>query len=384
VAQTLDYFGTVRGRLGVVDRGNLFYITGGGAYGHVSQAVTSVINAANIAAFEGTVSSSENKFGWVVGAGLESAIGGNWTTRIEYLYMDLGSTGTAGVLAVPLTLAASGMLISSANSTIHDNIIRAGLNYRFGPATRPASAYDAMAAAPPVYSWAGFYIGANVGYGFANNHNQIDVSEPGTPPTSQPGTSVAPKGALGGVQVGYNWQAAPRWVAGFEADLQGTAQTNTACSSLGCFNQTFGGQPLFTSIITDRQQLDYFGTLRGRVGAVFNNTLFYATGGGAFARVRETIDVNSGISGALQPVIANQSFSKDLFGYAVGGGIEAAAWGGWSIKAEYLYLNLGSMTNNMDISAPGAAPATLVSTSTVRDHIVRIGANYHIGGASYQ
>jgi outer membrane immunogenic protein len=60
----------------------------------------------------------------------------------------------------------------------------------------------------------------------------------------------------------------------------------------------------------------------------------------------------------------------------VGGGIEAALWGSWTAKAEYLYMDLGSLSTAISASTPGQ-PATLTTTSTVRDHIVRIGANYH-------
>jgi outer membrane immunogenic protein len=329
--------------------------------------------------FTGSVSSTENKFGWVVGAGVESSLGGNLTAKIEYLYMDLGSIGTAlnGVfpaqgffLPNPFTL--------SANSNIHDNIIRAGLNYRFGPSAGPASAYDAMAAVPPpIYSWTGFYVGVNAGYGFGNDHSQIDLTAPGGTSTSEPGVAVTPRGGLGGVQVGYNWQAAPHWLAGFEADLQGTAQNDTVCSSVVCFNQTgAAGGPGF-EIITVQHQLDYFGTLRGRLGYVHNNTLFYGTGGLAFGHVRETVHLST--SGGT---LLDQGTTKDLTGYVVGGGIEASLWGGWSAKGEYLYMNLGNLSQNIDASALQAG-TSIVSNSTVRDHIVRLGLNYHIGAAPY-
>ena len=69
--QNLDYFGTVRGRFGFVDRGNLFYVTGGGAYGHVNQTLNMNL-ALSAASLIASASTSENKFGWVVGAGIES------------------------------------------------------------------------------------------------------------------------------------------------------------------------------------------------------------------------------------------------------------------------------------------------------------------------
>jgi len=378
VAHNLDYFGTLRGRVGFVDRGNLFYVTGGGAYGHINQALDLRASGAG-ARFEASGSASENKFGWVVGAGIESSLGGNWTAKAEYLYMDLGSTTSTLTGVLPAAVAqVTSPFAFTATSRLHDNIVRAGVNYRFGPRSAPASAYDAMAAVPPpIYSWTGFYVGANVGYGFANDHSQVDFV-PAAFGTSDPGTSVTPKGVLGGVQLGYNWQAGPHWLAGFEADLQGTRQDDTACSSLFCVSQTaFGTSD--TQAISIQHQLDYFGTVRGRLGYVANNTLFYATGGAAFGHVRETIHVN--FSGNVTGQIIDQGFTKDLAGYVVGGGIEAALWDGWSAKAEYLFMNLGNMSNTLDIGVN--APQPLNSNSTVRDHIVRIGANYHFGAAPY-
>ena len=377
--QSLDYFGTLRGRFGFVDRGNLFYVTGGGAYGHVTHSVEFLAAqlTAPTSSFDGKTSTSENKFGWVVGAGFESSLGGNWTAKVEYLYMDLGSSAVALNSALPVNLG--GPFAISTNSNIRDNIVRAGLNYRFGPPAGPVSAYDAMAAVPPpVFIWSGFYVGANVGYGFGNDHNQADLGIPlsfAGLATSEPGTSVTPKGGLGGVQVGYNWQASPHWIAGFEADFQGTAQTDTACSSPACLIQN-GPNGTVTEIVTVQHQLDYFGTARGRFGYLFNNTLFYATGGAAFGHVRETVNVN--FTGA----IGDQATSKDLTGYAVGGGIEAMLGGNWSAKAEYLYLNLGSISSSGTYTAGGGI-LNVLSNSTVRDHIVRLGLNYHIGAAPY-
>jgi outer membrane immunogenic protein len=376
--QSLDYFGTVRGRFGFVDRSNVFYVTGGGAYGHVNHSLE-VLTAQftpPASSFDGVATTSDNKFGWVVGAGMESSLGGNWTAKVEYLYMDLGSmttvlSGNAGAGGGPFT--------ATVTSNIHDNIVRAGLNYRFGPPAGPVSAYDAMAAAPPpVFSWTGFYTGVNAGYGFGNDHNQTDLIAPGfsgSAITSPPGTSVTPKGGLGGVQVGYNWQASPHWVAGFEADLQGTAQNDTACSSTTC-EHGFTPAPI-DEIITVQHQIDYFGTVRGRLGYVYNNTLFYGTGGAAFGHVRESLHL------AFSGLFADQSNAKDLAGYTVGGGIEAMLAGGWSAKAEYLFLDLGSISSSVSALAPGGGSVGALSNSTVRDHIVRLGLNYHIGPAPY-
>jgi outer membrane immunogenic protein len=377
---TLDYFGTVRGRFGFVNNDALFYVTGGGVYGRVNQTLEARQSLAGV----GTLSAGstiENKFGFVVGAGLEASLGGNWTGKIEYLYMDLGSTGTGlagtvpGVPVTPFTFTAS--------STIRDNIVRAGLNYRFG---EPGAPLNALAADYPmpapatshVYSWTGFYVGANVGYGFGNDRDLMSEPIGTTPVTSEPGSSITPKGVIGGVQLGYNWQGSPNWLVGFEADLQGSAQTDTACGPIICLNQTAaggaGGSAQFNTL---QQQIDYFGTLRGRLGAVKDSVVYYVTGGAAFGHVRQSVNATATGVG----LFVSGASSAEMIGWTVGGGIEAALWGNWTAKAEYLYMNLGSISTSVDVSTPGA-PGTLATNSTVRDHVVRIGANYHFDTGS--
>jgi outer membrane immunogenic protein len=374
VRHTLDYFGTARGRFGFVNDNTLFYVTGGGAYGRVNQTVEATSSVTNSGTFA-TASTIENKFGFVVGGGLEASLGGNWTGKIEYLYMDLGSTAT------PLsgTLAPATPFKFSASGTIRDNIVRAGLNYRFGAPGAPlnALAADLVPAPLPIYSWTGFYVGANAGYGFGNDRDLMTETAAAVPPltaTSEPGSAVTPKGVIGGVQLGYNWQGSPNWLVGFEADLQGSAQTDTACGPLVCYNQTNAGGGGGTNFLTVQHQLDYFGTLRGRLGAIKDNVVYYVTGGAAFGHVKQTVNVNSSLS--TPPIFVSGATTADMIGWTAGGGIEAALWGGWTGKVEYLYMNLGSLSTTVDISSP-TTPASVTTNGTVHDHIVRIGANYH-------
>jgi outer membrane immunogenic protein len=378
----IDYFGTVRGRVGYVSNNTLFYATGGGAYGRVEQTIA----ATQITAGAGTFSSAttaQNNFGFVVGGGIEAALGGNWTGKIEYLYMSLGSISSslAGFSPpAPLT-----PVTLSATSTLRDNIIRVGLNYRVNAQPTPVALYNADLPVPgngPLvsYAWTGPYAGANVGYSFGNDPvSQFEpVTVAGGGPftaTSTANTTIAPTGLIGGVQIGYNWQGGPHWLVGVEADFQGSSQTDTACGPLVCFNQT-NAAGTSTNFITVQQTLDYFGTLRGRVGAVNNNILYYATGGAAYGHVVENVTVNSSLS--VPAIFASGSTASDLVGFVVGGGIEAALWGGWTGKVEYLYMDLGSLAANTVSIGTAATPASVTTNSSVRDHIVRIGANYHL------
>jgi outer membrane immunogenic protein len=124
--QSLDWFGTVRGRLGVtVTPTVLLYVTGGLAYGGISMDGTLAGFNGNGAAVSTNFSKSFTKAGWVVGAGLEAWLGGNWTGKIEYLYIDLGTISGSATL-----LTSSPALLFIYSSRITDNILRVGLNLK--------------------------------------------------------------------------------------------------------------------------------------------------------------------------------------------------------------------------------------------------------------
>lgn len=122
--QKLEWFGTVRGRVGVLATPQvLFYATGGLAYGEVK-------NTATIGLVPVTFSNSDTRVGYTVGAGVEGVIGGNWTAKLEYLWVDLGRT--SGSFATTLGALGGGVLASNYSSRITDNIVRVGVNYKFG------------------------------------------------------------------------------------------------------------------------------------------------------------------------------------------------------------------------------------------------------------
>jgi len=124
LTQQLDWFGTLRLRGGfLVSPSVLLYGTGGLAYGQVNSRSTLV----------GTATSSVIQPGWTVGAGVEGVIVGDWTAKLEYLYVDLGR---ASDTFTSLVISPDGItpLLGSFNSRITDNIVRVGFNYKFsGP-----------------------------------------------------------------------------------------------------------------------------------------------------------------------------------------------------------------------------------------------------------
>src|SRR3954469_10601405 len=139
------------------------------------------------------------------------------------------------------------------------------------------------------YSWAGPYLGGNLGYAWGSVDNNL----------------TKPSGFVGGIQAGYNWQQGP-WVFGAEADIQASGA-----------NDTFAAWKFSNP---------WFGTVRGRVGYALSNVMFYGTGGFAFGQLRaETLGVSESHASA---------------GWTVGAGAEMGLAQNWTARVEYLYVDL--------------------------------------------
>jgi len=129
--EKIKSFATARARLGWAHDSYLWYVTGGGAWAQIGSnyTLTSSIPATT---FASPVSAgfSTNKTGWTIGGGVETCLwDGNWSAKLEYLYLDLGSV--ANTFTTPTT-AAGTFAVFNSNNKIQDHIIRVGLNYRFG------------------------------------------------------------------------------------------------------------------------------------------------------------------------------------------------------------------------------------------------------------
>jgi outer membrane immunogenic protein len=242
--------------------------------------------------------------------------------------------------------------------------------------------------APPVATdiWNGFYGGLNAGIGIARNStNDTTVATPGQLfPTFDVATfNHAPVDGVFGVQAGWNWHAAPSWVLGVEADWQWSGQSESVCS-YGCLPAASPGALL---AIEDQQSIKWFGTARGRIGWLTSGgSLLYATGGAAWARVDQTLTLTGTPLFFATGTTSQASFSETKLGWAVGAGIESPLADRWSLKAEYLLVGFNGITNSLSTPLdPGLAPSTTQLTTSsvnIRDHIVRLGLNYHFDGGS--
>jgi outer membrane immunogenic protein len=240
----------------------------------------------------------------------------------------------------------------------------------------PALAADLPFKAPlppaPAWSWTGFYLGGNIGYSVGRDPTNQSINGA----TGIGGNilittdDVSPIGFLGGGQIGYNWQMAPYWLIGIEADFQGADQRGSSCS-LECGIENLSVQ----------QKLDWFGTVRARMGYINGDYLWYVTGGGAYANVQNIEAFNiaiGGLGGGVGGTLGGLNTSTDRGGWVIGGGVETHLWYNWTAKLEVLYMDLGQITNTYAIAAGalGAGAASVTVSSNIRDYIFRTGLNY--------
>jgi outer membrane immunogenic protein len=189
------------------------------------------------------------------------------------------------------------------------------LPYAPPPAAYPPAAPYTVYQPLNAFSWAGPYLGGNLGYEWGTVSND---------PTK-------PSGFEAGVQGGFNWQSGC-WVFGIEGDLQVTGADDT-------FAPWKFSNP-------------WFGTVRGRGGYSFNNVLFYGTAGLAFGELRaETFGLTE---------------SQTTAGWTLGFGSEVGLDSHWSAKIEYLYISLSE--NRFSITGMSNGNSA---------NVVRAGVNYH-------
>lgn len=182
---------------------------------------------------------------------------------------------------------------------------------------------------PPIFTWTGVYIGGQIGYMWGR--------EPAT------FFSSSPSGVVGGAHIGYNYQVA-QFVFGLEGDVNGTSYSGSAATGFG---------PIFAST-----KIPVDGSVRGRVGYAWDRTLIYATGGAAFADIKNTYLGPAGFA----------STSRSRVGWTVGGGVEYAITNNWSVRAEYRYTDYGRYADAGVLALPVNHHST--------DNRVQVGFSY--------
>jgi len=228
-------------------------------------------------------------------------------------------------------------------------------------------------------NWSGFYAGLHAGYGWGDAPTTVtpdaveELAGAGPPFQQIPDTSSI-SGGVGGGQVGYNWQQAAL-LLGLETDIS-YAGWRSSGSAAGA---AFAGGINNTEITT---KFEWFGTLRGRVGWLATpNVLVFGTGGLAYGRVATTVVGSNLANPALNCNGLVYCFAGTAGGMSVGwtagAGIEYMIDPSWSVKAEYLHIDLGSRSMALldQVQVP-LGGFEFVNNSFKAD-TVQVGVNYH-------
>jgi outer membrane immunogenic protein len=266
-------------------------------------------------------------------------------------------------------------------------VVTVGSAFGMGAATAADMPVKAPPIPPVVYSWTGFYVGGNVGGAW--NSTRDDVFPTGCFLTSvicgggaannpQRSDSVTLNGSgfTGGAQVGYNWQR-DRVVWGIEGDIN-----YLGINDGSSINRPVAAPLVGNFIHSETDKMGWFGTLRGRIGAtVTPSFLLYATGGLAFGEVKSA----SSTAFTTTPDTYAGTLDDTRVGYAVGAGGEWMISPKWSVKAEYLFVDLGKSSYTQlcliaancttGLPAPGGTYQTDLHN---RYNIVRVGLNYKL------
>jgi outer membrane immunogenic protein len=290
----------------------------------------------------------------------------------------------------------------------------------FAALVAPAAAADMPVKAPPVAIdiWSGGYVGANVGYDWGSDYVH-STGAPGACNTVGFGgcdlapvngvsdasaaaltfnTTVDHSGFIYGGQAGHNWLVHNifwNWdgVLGVEVDFQGKSDSHSNTFSS---NAPVPGCPAVcaAAFVVNQQatigeRIDTLGTLRGRAGVLWGpSTLIYLTGGVAFAHATSSIAVTQtgvpAFGAVIQPWSGSASAGQELFGPTVGAGIEWKWTANLSVKAEYLYADLGNLSLTtgalQSYSTGGLVYSTAIANvnTHIHDNIARVGVNYKL------
>ncbi len=203
-----------------------------------------------------------------------------------------------------------------------------------GSPNRRGSIKDGPVEYQRAFNWTGLYIGAQVGYGWGNT-----TAESGPLAGFNQTYDYNTNGAVGGGHLGYNWQA-QNLVFGIETDIEASGISGGGRGSLGFQHDT---------------DINWIGSLRGRLGVAYDRTLFYATAGWAYGDVQ--IDKGFG------------SYSDVRSGWTAGAGVEHAFSSNMTMRFEYRYTDLGSTTAT-------STALTSIDKSDVDFHAVRAGVSF--------
>jgi outer membrane immunogenic protein len=247
-----------------------------------------------------------------------------------------------------------------------------------GPETYSGKEMKQVAPVQPTcdFTWTGFYIGGNAGYGWGNADTDFDpLPDPVTFASLRPTTlSPDPGGFIGGGQLGYNYQW--KWlVLGAETDFQGSDIEGH--DTVSPFINNAGAPSAAGSFLFAHERIQWLGTVRGRIGfAPVCRLLIYGTGGFAYGNIDYSANTNFGNPpNSTYPV----EFTDTRTGWTAGGGFEYALSNHWTLRAEYLHYDLGDASrtqNQLTAGVPQGPPFFVRYNFDTSGEIVRAGFNF--------
>jgi outer membrane immunogenic protein len=355
---------SLRARLGyLVTPSFLVYGTGGAAWQHYKLMSTCGQFICFPAAI--TATADVTRMGWTVGGGIEIALWRNWLARAEYRYADFGTARVtwndfAPVFGVPVT----------SDIKLVTNTFQFGLAYRFDPVNRGAMP-ETMWPAPGQRAWNGIYVGLSGGARSSQTAwTTTDFAFFGPPIPGTNDESYNDTAFRGGLYAGYNWQFAPRWIAGVEGDFGGANKKTTQIGFLPGLSGGIPGGPINPGD-SSSVKTTWDASLRARLGFLATPSLLvYGTGGIAWLHYEI-----ASVCGTFTCIAEFTSASaKTAQGWTIGGGLEAAIMDGWRARAEYRYADFGTSQHALDVLGPVTVPA-LVDIK-LQTHTVMFGLGY--------
>jgi outer membrane immunogenic protein len=228
--------------------------------------------------------------------------------------------------------------------------------------TTPVFAADMAVKAPPVavaapQSWTGFYLGVNAGGAWANT-KWVDGGNPPVLPGTLDASYTAP-GFIGGGQAGFNYQ-----IGGIVLGVEGGWDWANLRGHASCFS--FGGAAPAQGCDSSVNQI---GMVTGRVGAVWNDALFYVKAGEAWVHDKYSNPCTTCFGGAPATWFASDNRS----GGTIGAGVEIGLGRNWSAKVEYDYLALPS--KSLTLTSPAAVAFPVSETLRENIQMVEVGIN---------
>lgn len=390
---SLNWYGTLRGRIGYNIGKFLPFLTGGLAYGKITGTglnnLVSTYASNNISLYLDKSDITKTSVGWTAGGGFEYLLANNLSLRSEFLFLQLPKVGVNKNVFILYNKdsgsTGDGVNRSVGNTSVLNNYItRIGINYF--PQSTNSSIYESPHENTTNNNFNNFsrdfYIGTNASYASGNieqngaNTGAIGASGAGYSSGSFNANDTT-GGALAGIQAGYNFRLLDTYILGIETDYQWSGLQNSDSGNYMSWN-VGNADPAYHNISNYRNRLEWFGSSRIRLGYDFGKLMPYITTGVGYGMSTLTQSNQAGSIPFFKHTFNPQAFLQP--GWVLGTGLEFNTLNNWTTKFEYLYTSLGSYSQDrvsygQGLGIPSVGIQKIIYSQDF--HQVRVGLNYH-------